>query len=245
MENGETKNEMFFLPEEKGRRYTVKVESENETIPNVVAIEEVLQLNGMNTSIINIEGMVRKFLDDVKNTETGDIFQLMLTDFGAFIEMFTKESFKDLLVMYSPGWDYKTPFDKLDEKLKKKLFREAIDKFKTFALPSFPVLPGNINDQLHTEHFSVMLEPNFEKEYTDLIAEVRDGIIPAASAQRITRDKIATMIAVNFYFQYPLSWYNELDDCKKEYDAVKDSPMGAGLHLAEGPKEDWRGKLDI
>jgi hypothetical protein len=52
------------------------------------------------------------------------------------------------------------------------------------------------------------------------------------------------MIAVNFYFGYSLDWYAYLEDCKREYNAAKDTPAGAGLHLAEGSVEDWREKLE-
>jgi hypothetical protein len=244
MENGQLKNELFFLPEEKSKRYTVKVESENETISNVVSIEEVLQLNGVNTREINFEDMVRKFLDNVKMTEAGDIFSLMLENFSSFIEMFTKESFKDLLVMYSPGWDFRIPLDQLDEKQKQKLFRNAIDEFKIFALPSLPVFSEKVLDQVGNEKFSARLEPDLGKEYQNIIKESRDKLISFTRPdQLITRNKIAMMIAVNFYFQYPLSWYIEIADCKKEYDAVIGTPLGIGLHLAEGPGEDWRQKL--
>ncbi|MDR2447086.1 MAG: hypothetical protein LBD58_07345 [Treponema sp.] len=244
MEGGEKKEELFFLPEEEGKKgVTIRVEEE-ETLQNVTGIEEVLLLNGVETTTINMEDMIKNFLMDVKETKTADIFDVMLNNFGGIIDMFTKESFKDLLVMYSPGWDFNKSLVELDENAKKRLFRQAIEKFKTFALPSFPVVSDKINNQLATRHFSVTLEPDFEPEYKPLISEVRDQIIGAHDTQRIPRDKIAMMIAVNFYFDYSLSWYIELEDCRKEYDAIKDSPAGAGLHLAEGAAENWRGKLE-
>jgi hypothetical protein len=238
MEGGE-KKEIFFLPEEKGKK-GVTIRAGEETLQNVTGIEEVLSLNGVHTTTINMEDMIKNFLMDVKKTEPVKIFDAMLDNFGEIIDMFTKESFKDLLVMYSPGWDFADSLGNLDENDKKRLFRQAIEKFKTFALPSFPVVSDKINNQLATRHFSVTLEPDFDPDYKQLLSETRDQIIGAHNTQRIPRYKMSMMIAVNFYFDYSLSWYIELEDCRKEYDAIKDSAAGAGLHLSE----DWRGKLE-
>jgi hypothetical protein len=235
IEGGMEKEEIFSLfPQKKG----VTVKNKNRTIDNVIAVNEMLRLNGVETKEVDISEQLKKFLNDVKNTEVNDIFDLMLKDFSEIIEALAKESFKDLIVMYSPNWDFSVPLTGLKEYDKKQKFMEAIQKFKEFALPSFPVISDKIDTLVKTRHFSVTLEPEFDDEYRTTIDAVRDKIIKSAETQRITRKKIPMMITVNFYFDYGLSWYQDLEKCREAYKKLRGA--GKTLHLAEGENEDWR-----
>jgi hypothetical protein len=129
------------------------------------------------------------------------------------------------------------PLTDMNENEKKQKFKKSIEKFKTFALPSFPVTNDKINLQLDTRHFSVTLEPKFDDAHKALIEEVSDQIIKSGDTARIPRDKIAMMVAVNFYFDYGLDWYQDLEECKKAYDKLQAS--GKTLHLAEGTADNW------
>jgi hypothetical protein len=234
MENSVEKEEIFFVPEQK-KGITVK--TGGEIINNVIAIEEMLRLNGAETQTVNISEQLKKFLNDVKNTQPDDIFNLMLDDFSGIIEAIVKESFKDMIVMYSPKWDFSTPLAGMKDDEKKQIFKTSIEKFKTFALPSFPVSTDKINRLLGKRHFSVTLEPRFDGDYKTLIKEVRDKIITEDHTQTIQRERIPMMITVNFYFDYSLSWYQDLAECKKAYEKLR--AAGKTLHLAEGEAEDW------
>jgi hypothetical protein len=240
VEGGVTKEELFFLPkQQKG----ITVKHETDTIDNVVEIEEVLRLNGINTQTINISDSIKTFLKNIKNSEPNRIFELMLKDFSEIIKVFTKESFNDLLIMYSPDWNFSTPISEMSDGEKEEKFKQAIGKFKTFALPSIPVIDSKVNSQITTRNFSVTLEPIFDDKYTKLIAEVRDQIIKSGNTERISRDKIAMMISVNFYFDYGLGWYQDIEECKKAYDKLHNE--GKTLHLADGLTETWRNFPEI
>ncbi|MDR2868290.1 MAG: tubulin-like doman-containing protein, partial [Bacteroidales bacterium] len=246
MEGGAKKEEVFYLSEDEGKKKPLTIKIGEETFQNVIAVEEILELDGTGVACINLEEMIRDFLNAVKKTDNADIFSLMLDNFQAIIEIFAQESFKDLIVMNSPGWNFHDSLVDFPEPEKKRLFRQSIEQYKAFAMPSFPVDSNYIGNLLSGDKrkFSVRLEPPFEPDYQLIIKDVIEKAGMKIDTIPITRDKIATMIAVNFYFDYSLSWYIQLEDCKKSYDAIKNTSEGIGLHLAEGSVEDWRAVLD-
>jgi len=247
--NGDNgREEVFSLPRAmNGQSYTIFTQGNNESIKNVVLVEEVLELNGVVTQTMNMEGMIKSFLENIKGSNQNDVLDLMIKDFAEIIGIFTKESFMDLLYMYSPKWDFSMKIADIQEAAKRALFSSTIEEYKKFALPSFPVHPNNAGQLLgDKERFSLRLEPRFSDEYQKLISNSRNQIIPMERPDTlIQRDKIGMMVMVNYYFEYPLSLYLELEDCKKKY--YEGQASIAGMHLAEGKekKNDWRQLDDI
>jgi hypothetical protein len=53
------------------------------------------------------------------------------------------------------------------------------------------------------------------------------------------------MVSVNFYFDYSFDSYFKIRQCKEEYERMLASEKGEpGFHIAEGPVEDIRPKLE-
>jgi hypothetical protein len=92
--------------------------------------------------------------------------------------------------------------------------------------------------------FSISLEPKLPRDYEAIVENINgNGIIPR-DRSIITRQGLSAMITVNFYFDHALDSYFALEDCKRDYEKIKDTPAGIGLHIAEG-EEDIRPKLSL
>jgi hypothetical protein len=148
-----------------------------------------------------------------------------------------------MVILSSPGIDLSQPIAALDDEQKKDLFGKAINKFNDFALPSFPVSRKYIPRQLDARKFSVTLEPEFDAVFTQIVDNIRSGIIKTSDTQKLIRKGLSTMISVNFYFDYAFDYYIDMEECKRKYDEIKNTAVGAGLHIAEGPQEDIRPNL--
>jgi len=215
-------------------------------LKNVIAIEEVMQFgnSGNGTSnIVSIEQMIKKFLLDIKDNKDKNIYDIILSNFSDIIGLFNRMAFTDMVILSSPRIDLSQPVSVLNNEQKKELFKDAIKKFNDFALPSFPVSRKYIARQLDTRNFSVTLEPEFEEVYSNIVDEIRDGIIPRKRTQKLIKKGLSTMIAVNFYFDYSFDYYIEMEECKRKYDEIRNIAVGAGLHVAEGSQEDIRPNL--
>jgi hypothetical protein len=213
---------------------------------NVVSVEEVMQfgneINGM-ANIVSIEQMIKEFLSEIKDNKEKDIYDIILSNFSGIINLFNRMAFIDMIILSSPKIDFSKSVSALDDEQKRELFEEAINKFNDFALPSFPVSRKYIARQLETRNFSVTLEPVFSDEYANIVDNIREGIIPRSRTQKLIKNGLSTMIAVNFYFDYSFDYYIEMEECKRKYDEIKEIANGAGLHIAEGSGEDIRHKL--
>jgi hypothetical protein len=215
-------------------------------LKNVIAIEEVMQFgNNSNgtANIVSLEQMIKKFLLDIKDNKDTDIYDIILSNFSEIIGLFNRMAFTDMVILSSPRIDLSQPIAALDDEQKKDLFKDAINKFNDFALPSFPVSRKYIARQLDTRNFSVTLEPEFEEVYSNIVDEIRGGIIPRTRTQKLIKKGLSTMIAVNFYFDYAFDYYIEMEECRRKYDEIRNIAVGVGLHVAEGWEEDIRPNL--
>ena len=238
--------ELFYWPKSDEKIHVVYYDDQRQEVEeeNVVAIDEVMQFgNGIRTEV-SIEDMIKKFLADIKNPGR-EIFTVILANFRDIIAVFNEIAFTDMIILGSPKIDLSQPVNALDDDTKKELFEAAIKKFKNFALPSFPVISDYIAKQLQTRHYAVTLEPEFAREYAEIIDNIRDGVIARDKTQKLTRNGLSIMISVNFYFDYPFEAYIEMKDCKAEYDKIKDTKQGAGLHIAEGAADNMRSKIAV
>jgi hypothetical protein len=254
----DTSKELFYWPR-SGEIIAVQYynEEQNRLVveENVVGIDEIFQFNSGPENDISIEELLKKFLGDIKDNTQADVASLIVKNFKDIIERFNSTAFTDLIILSSPKIDLSQPVSKVDSADKEMYFKNAIEKFNDFALPSFPVSSKYVANQLATRNYAVTLEPKFKPElnkkgevlidYENIIGSVQSGIIPREKTQRLVRDGLSMMIAVNFYFDYSFNSYIEMDSCKREYDKIKDTPAGAGIHVAEGEKDNIRLKLDI
>jgi hypothetical protein len=257
-EKGKDK-EIFYHAEIKGRPpITVKIGGD--TYPNkVIAVAEVLrwtckkrdkfQRVQERPDEVGIEELIIDFLDKVKQAkpkskdDSDTIVAVMLISFWKIINLFADTQFEEQLLMSSPGWKFQDPPREISQTEREKLFKGAIQRYKTNANPSYPVRDEYVNDLIKEDRrsFAISLEPPLTSD--DIITnEVRKGVI--GESLPIIKDNISMMIDVNFFFHYSLSWYVDLKKCREEYNKIKDKGLGYGLHLAEGPGEDWRKMLE-
>jgi hypothetical protein len=256
--------EIFYHAEIKGRPpITVKIGGD--TYPNkVIAVEEVLRWTCKKRNKarqvqekpdeVGLEELINDFLDNVKKAKPKSkddretILEVMLASLGKIINLFADTQFEELLLMSSPGWKFQEPPRELSQTEKQKLFMGAMQRYRTNANPSYPVRNEYVLDFLREgrRSFVISLEPPLTSDdvYEKIIKDkVRAGV-SGDDYLPIQRDNISMMIAVNFFFHYSLSWYVDLRGCREEYDKIKDTELGHGLHLAEGAVEDWRTMLE-
>jgi hypothetical protein len=240
-----TDKEVFSLPLNRNSK-GISVQNGAERLEDVIGIEELIRINSVEDQAISMETMLNTFLDQIKNQSDRPVFTIMLDSFGEIVDKISMVGFQNMIILSSPELDMSKPLEEqLNEERRKQLFKSAIENFRNFALPSLPVFPDRVAEALNNRRYAVTLEPAFEEEYSRILDEARNGIIGRNETQKIIRERSSMMVSVNFYFDYSFDSYFKIRQCKKEYDRMLAIEEGEpGFHIAEGPVEDIRPKLE-
>jgi hypothetical protein len=237
--------EIFSLPLNRNNR-GITVQNGGARLENVIGIEEMIQFNSVEDDAISMETMLNTFLANIKNQTDKPVFTIMLDSFGGIINRVSRVGFQNMIILSSPDVDLSKPLEvQLDDLGRQRLFQSAIENFRNFALPSLPVFSGRVAEALNNRRYAVTLEPEFEAAYSTILSGARNGIISRNETQKIIRERLSMMVSVNFYFDYSFDSYYRIRQCKEEYDTMLASEKGEpGFHIAEGPVEDIRPKLE-